>query len=224
MKAYFVTGTDTDVGKTVITQGLIKLAVENGNKACGFKPISAGCEKSLFGLRNQDAEKMMSVSNVDLSYAEVNPIAFEPPIAPHIAAREVGATIELEAVNRAFEKLKATDADTIFVEGAGGWRLPLGGDNYLSDFVVAQQLPVILVVGLKLGCLNHALLTAEAIVKDGLQLAGWVANTLNPDMAYLEQNVEQLISLMPAPCLGFVPQLSVKDSASRYLKISDLAS
>lgn len=218
-QAYFITGTDTDVGKTVITQGLIKQAVESGKRACGFKPVSAGCEKSLFGLRNQDAQKMMAVANVELEYQQVNPIAFEQPIAPHIAAQEQGVTIDLDHIHKVFDEIKKSEAEVVFVEGAGGWRLPLNHSQFLSDFTKQQQLPVILVVGLRLGCLNHALLTAEAIKSDGLALFGWVANTLDPDMPRLEQNVQQLAELIAAPCLGFVPKLSDKDSASRYLKL-----
>ena len=173
--AYFITGTDTDVGKTTIAAGLLYAAREAGLSTVAGKPVASGCEITPQGLRNADALALMAESSVTLTYDEVNPVAFEPPIA--------------------------------LIEGAGGWRVPLSGQDSLSDLAQALDLPVILVVGVRLGCISHALLTAEAIARDGLQLAGWVANIIGPKTARLEENLATLAERLPAPCLGRVPKL-----------------
>lgn len=149
----------------------------------------------------------MAESSVTLTYDEVNPVAFEPPIAPHIAAREAGQVVNVQTLLAPMRHVLAQQADFTLIEGAGGWRVPLSGQDSLSDLAQALDLPVILVVGVRLGCISHALLTAEAIARDGLQLAGWVANIIGPKTARLEENLATLAERLPAPCLGRVPKL-----------------
>lgn len=205
--AYFITGTDTDVGKTTIAAGLLYAAREAGLSTVAGKPVASGCEITPQGLRNADALALMAESSVTLTYDEVNPVAFEPPIAPHIAAREAGQVVNVHTLLAPMRHVLAQQADFTLIEGAGGWRVPLSGQDSLSDLAQALDLPVILVVGVRLGCISHALLTAEAIARDGLQLAGWVANIIGPKTARLEENLATLAERLPAPCLGRVPKL-----------------
>ncbi|MFP3518202.1 dethiobiotin synthase [Pseudomonas sp. SIMBA_077] len=205
--AYFITGTDTDVGKTTIAAGLLYAAREAGLSTIAGKPVASGCDITPAGLRNADALALMAESSVSLSYEQVNPVAFEPPIAPHIAAREAGKVVTVQTLQAPMRHILAQQADFTLIEGAGGWRVPLSGQDSLSDLAIALGLPVILVVGVRLGCISHALLTAEAIARDGLQLAGWVANIIGPKTARLEENLATLAERLPAPCLGRVPKL-----------------
>ena len=205
--AYFITGTDTDVGKTTIAAGLLYAAREAGLSTAAGKPVASGCEMTSKGLRNADALALMAESSVELTYDEVNPFAFEPPIAPHIAAREAGAVVSVQSLLGPMRHILAKNADFTLIEGAGGWRVPLSGQDSLSDLAQRLDLPVILVVGVRLGCISHALLTAEAIARDGLQLAGWVANIIGPKNSRLEENLATLAERLPAPCLGRVPKL-----------------
>ena len=160
------------------------------------------------GLRNSDALALIAQSTVPLPYTQINPYAFAPAIAPHIAAQEAGVELSVAGLYRAAQVILQEQADFILIEGAGGWRVPISATEFLSDFAIALQLPVILVVGVKLGCINHALLTAQAIINDGLELAGWVANVIDPNCARLAENLATLQQLMPAPCLAEVPHLS----------------
>ncbi|MCY7294000.1 dethiobiotin synthase [Alteromonas sp. a30] len=231
MSAFFVTGTDTEVGKTYVSSLLLKMASEQGLRSAGFKPIASGCQQTAKGLENEDALALQKASSIPLNYSEVNPFSFEPAIAPHIAAKQMQVTLSFEAIYQAYLTLKSKQADLLIVEGAGGWRLPLGDGHFLSEFVQHAQLPVILVVGMKLGCLNHAKLTEEAITRDGLQLAGWVANHIDPQMHNQADNLASLHDILDAPCLGVVPHGSVQnsieattntlslDSLSRFQKI-----
>lgn len=205
--AYFITGTDTDVGKTTIAAGLLQAARLAGLSTAAGKPVASGCELSAKGLRNADALALLAQSSLPLSYEEVNPFAFEPAIAPHLAAREAGVGLTVQSLLTPMRHLLAKGADFTLIEGAGGWRVPLADQANLSDLAMALGLPVILVVGVRLGCINHALLTAEAIAQDGLQLAGWVANIIDPKTSRLEENLATLAERLPAPCLGRVPRL-----------------
>ncbi len=205
--AYFITGTDTDVGKTTIAAGLLYAARQAGLSTAAGKPVASGCERGPKGLRNADALALQAQSSLPLSYEEINPIAFEPAIAPHLAAREAGVALTVQSLLLPMRRLLAKGADFTLVEGAGGWRVPLADQDNLSDLAMALDLPVILVVGVRLGCINHALLTAQAIAQDGLQLAGWVANIVDPDTSRLEENLATLAERLPAPCLGKVPRL-----------------
>jgi dethiobiotin synthetase len=188
-----------------------------------MKPIAAGCTDSADGLRNDDAERIRAQASRQRPYAEVNPYAFAPPIAPHIAAQQSGAAIELGRIQRAYQSL-AANADWVLVEGAGGWRVPLGPDLTLADLPKTLELPVLLVVGLRLGCLNHALLSAESILASGLPLRGWVANQVDPDMAAADANLDTLRQRLPAPCIGVVPWLNepMPDHVAEHLDISAL--
>ena len=219
--AFFVTGTDTDVGKTTIAAGLLRAARLAGLSTAAVKPVASGCEDGVDGLRNSDALALLAECSLPLSYAEVNPFAFAPAIAPHLAAREAGVELKVDALATAVQAVLAQQADFTLVEGAGGWRVPLGGQATLADLPVALDLPVILVVGVRLGCISHALLTAEAIARDGLQLAGWVANIIGPKTSRLEENLATLAERLPAPCLGRVPKLKTASaqSVAEYLQL-----
>lgn len=205
--SYFIAGTDTDIGKTTIAAGLLHAARLNGLSTLGAKPVASGCAVTPKGLRNSDALALMAQSSVQMTYDEINPVAFEPAIAPHLAAREADVAISVSSLLAAMRKVLDKGADFTLIEGAGGWRVPLSGQANLSDLAMALKLPVILVVGVRLGAINHALLTAEAIARDGLQLAGWVANIVEPKTARLEENLASLAERLPAPCLGRVPYL-----------------
>lgn len=206
-KAFFVTGTDTDVGKTVVSAGLLAAANAKGFSTAALKPIAAGCEETPDGLRNSDALLLQQTMSLPLSYDEINPIALAPAIAPHIAAAQAGRRIQLAQLAGLCRGALMRGADFTLIEGAGGWRVPLNSREFLSGLAVELKLPVIMVVGMRLGCISHALLTAEAIARDGLTLAGWVANRCVPDMAVHEDNVAAIRNALRAPCLGEVPFL-----------------
>ncbi|WP_372778410.1 dethiobiotin synthase [Litorivivens sp.] len=207
-KKFFVAGTDTEIGKTTIACGLLEAGNQRGWRTLALKPVAAGAEPSEDGPRNDDAIALMQSASVQLSYEQVNPVLFEPPIAPHIAAQQAGRRLTVSQLVGYCRGSLMTPSDLALVEGAGGWRVPLSGRETLAGLAVELQLPVIMVVGMKLGCLNHALLTAEAIRRDGLPLAGWVANTVEKGMSCFDENVETLRQLLPAPCLGVVPGLA----------------
>lgn len=213
MAGYFVTGTDTGVGKTVISLGLMQLLQDQGLRVVGMKPVASGCERTSDGLRNTDALRLQHQSSDMPDYAMVNPYAFEPPIAPHIAAAQAGISIDLETLQKNYQSL-SENADRVIVEGVGGWQVPLSKKASMTDFARLLELPVILVVGIRLGCLNHALLTARAIAADGLRLAGWVANTLPPVSAAMDENISSLKSMINAPLLGVLPALVDSSSAT----------
>lgn len=203
---YFVTGTDTDVGKTCISLGLVEKLKQSGKSVGVMKPISAGCENTEAGLRNSDAVMLQEVSNVELSYETINPYAFEPPIAPHIAAREVNTRVDMETIIKHFHTIQS-QSESVITEGAGGWMVPLNDFQTMADLAAQMALPVIVVVGMRLGCLSHALLTIQAIQKSKLPVAGWVANHIDPDMSRPQENIQTLIEMIDAPLLGEVPFL-----------------
>jgi len=220
-QAYFIAGTDTDVGKTTIAAGLLHAARLQGLSTLGAKPVASGCTVTTKGLRNADAQALIDESTLKLPYEAINPFAFEPAIAPHVAAREAGVALEVPALLQAMRHVLDQGADFTLVEGAGGWRVPLSGHANLSELAIALKLPVILVVGVRLGCINHALLSAEAIARDGLQLAGWVANVIDPRTSRLEENLASLAERLPAPCLGRVPKLkqATADAVAEHLQL-----
>ncbi|CRI59494.1 dethiobiotin synthase [Pseudomonas sp. CCOS 191] len=213
-QAYFVAGTDTDVGKTTIAAGLLHAAMQSGLSTLAAKPVASGCMVTPRGLRNSDALALIDESSIKLPYEAVNPFAFEPAIAPHVAAHEAGVVLSVPVLRDAMQQVLAQHADFTLIEGAGGWRVPLSDHANLSDLAIALKLPVILVVGVRLGCINHALLSAEAIARDGLQLAGWVANIVDPRTSRLEENLSSLAERLPAPCLGRVPWLKQASAAA----------
>lgn len=202
--AYFLTGTDTEIGKTFITCALLHHAAQRGLKAAGIKPVAAGTDAD--GV-NEDVASIRAASNLALPPEIVNPYCFKAAIAPHIAAAEEGVTIDFAPIAAACEHARQL-ADLLIVEGVGGFRVPLGVDRDSADLAVALGLPVILVVGLRLGCINHALLTAEAIAARGLTLAGWVANRIDPAMPRQEENIAALAARLGAPLLGSVPHVA----------------
>lgn len=204
MRGVFVTGTDTGVGKTWVSTILIHALAHAGFKTVGMKPVASGSVPGAEGLRNDDALQLQTAANLSRPYEQVNPYAFAPPIAPHLAAREAGAHIELPRILAAFREL-CTDAQAVVVEGVGGWQVPLGEHWGVPELARALGLPVVLVVGLRLGCLNHARLSADAIMDDGLELAGWVANGVDPDFERRRDNVATLERLIPAPLLAEFP-------------------
>lgn len=228
MAAYFITGTDTDAGKTLITAGLLALARQHGMTTLGLKPVASGCHLDAEGLRNDDALTLQARNHPEVDYATINPFAYAPAIAPHLAARQAGDTLRIGTLAEAMAGPLASGRDLTLIEGAGGWRVPLNDNEDLSDLAGAFQLPVILIVGLRLGCINHARLTAEAIEAQGLRLAGWVANGITSDFDEADDNLATLAHHLPAPCLGRVPHLTdgptdtLPEQAARYLKLPDI--
>jgi dethiobiotin synthetase len=219
-RAFFITGTDTNVGKTLVATGLLAAARTRGLTTVGLKPVAAGCENTAAGLRNADALLLQSVTSLPLMYEQINPVALEAAIAPHIAAQQEKRTLSADRL-AGFCRSSLNQAEFTVVEGAGGWRVPLNPRETMADLVRILRLPVVLVVGVRLGCINHALLTVDAIRYDGLQLAGWVANILDDTMPALAENIESLKQRIPAPCLGVVPLLAdaSADAAALHLDL-----
>jgi len=215
----FVTGTDTEVGKTRISVGLMALLQQQGLKTAGMKPIASGCDWIDGEWKNEDALAMITQSDVTLPYTMINPYAFEPAIAPHIAAKQAEVSICLNTIKKCYQQIKQ-QADAVVVEGAGGWLVPLNDDDTMADLALKLDLPVVLVVAIKLGCINHALLTVESIQQKGLKLAGWVANHLDTQ-PQSDAMIETLTQRIDAPCLGVVPCLETKKSAHLFLTESD---
>lgn len=222
-RTYFVTGTDTEVGKTAVSCALLHAAAEQGLRTAAVKPVAAGCDEDG---RNEDAIALMQAMTEELDYAQVNPVALHEAIAPHIAAEREGKRPQADRLAGLCRGVMLGGADFVLVEGAGGWRVPLNARETLADLAVQLQVEVILVVAMRLGCINHALLSAEAIARDGLRLAGWVANQPGPRMACHEENLDTLQRLLPAPLLGEVPLMSPWDpeKAASLLSIQCLAS
>ena len=200
-QGFFVTGTDTGVGKTRVAVALLTALVQAGRRAVGMKPVAAGCELRDGQLVNGDALALLAAGNVAASYGEVNPYAFRPAIAPHVAARQAGVAIDRARIDESRRRL-ALRADYVVVEGAGGWLVPLGPDATMADVARDFAYPVILVVGMRLGCINHALLTAQAIAASGLELAGWVANDAGPAMPERAASVTAIAERLAAPCVA----------------------
>jgi dethiobiotin synthetase len=219
--ACFVTGTDTEIGKTLISSAILHKLVQQGVRACGMKPIAAGAEERNGELHNEDAAMLREAGNVHLPQSITTPYMLREPCAPHIAASLEGVTIEPVPIMTAYaEILGASDATV--VEGVGGFCVPFSDDFDSAGLAVQLGLPVIMVVGLRLGCISHALLTAEAIVSRGLVLAGWVANQVDPDMRFADENVTALEARLPAPLLGRVPRLDNPSAAlaAAYIELA----
>ena len=212
-RALFVTGTDTGVGKTLIAAALLRGLRERGLRVTGMKPIASGCRETPEGIVNDDALALIAEMSEHAPYRIVNPYAFVPAIAPHVAAVEAGTRIDLRELERAY-RILAGLAEIVVIEGAGGWLTPLDEKHALADFVKRVKADVILVVGLRLGCLNHALLTAQAIGHSGLKLAGWVGNGIDPQFERASDNVRALQERLKAPLLGIVPHRSSPDAAT----------
>jgi dethiobiotin synthetase len=218
-RGIFITGTDTGVGKTVVAAGLVRLAASHGVRVVGLKPVASGADPTPGGLRNDDALALAAAGSVRLPYELSNPLCFEPAIAPHIAAAEAGVTIPVAGLVEWYGRATA-DADLAIVEGAGGWRVPLQPEGFLSDLPEQLGLDVILVVGLRLGCLSHARLTAEAIAHSGrCRLLGWIGNRIDPGLARLDDNLASLGRLLGSPPLAVIPPLGSPsaETAARHL-------
>lgn len=210
MKGFFVTGTDTAVGKTLVSVSLISALQQQGKTVIGMKPIASGCEQTAAGLRNDDALQLQAQADIKVPYEQINPYAFEPAIAPHLAAEKVGVNINIDKLHTAFENLGA-QADAIIVEGAGGWLVPINKTHTMADLAVSLGLPIVLVVEIKLGCINHALLTVAAIEASGLSLHGWVANTIY-EITESDAIIESLNALISAPCLAKIKPLKTGEA------------
>ena len=203
-KGIFVTAIDTEAGKTVVSTGLAEAWRALEKTVAVMKPVASGCERTEQGLRNDDAQRLIAASGSSLPYELVNPYAFEAPVAPHIAAESAGAEIEIAVIESAFSQVQAT-ADRVVVEGVGGWMVPINATQTMADVAQAMGLPVVLVVAVRLGCLNHALLTAAAIRRSGLPLCGWVANRLDCGCLQVEENIAALQDRLDAPLLADLP-------------------
>jgi dethiobiotin synthetase len=213
---YFVTGTDTHVGKTLISCALLHGFAAQDKRVVGMKPVAAGCNNDG---QNEDVVQLRAASNVEVSYELTNPYCFLPAIAPHLAAQQVGIEIQLPLIVAAYQKL-AAQAEVIIVEGVGGLCVPLNAQQESADMLKALGLPIILVVGIRLGCLNHALLTVEAINARGLTLAAWVANIIDENMPHWEENIAALQQRIAAPLLGIVPFLPNVDARVASSKLA----
>ena len=217
---WFITGTDTGVGKTLVSRLLLEALEHAGQFAVGMKPVASGCRATDAGWRSDDALELMAASGASVAYADVNPYALAAACAPHIAAHEMGMEIQLEKILTSFQRLQQK-SPWVVVEGVGGWMVPLGERLTMADVARALRLPVILVVGLRLGCLNHALLTVEAIRRADIPLAGWVANQIDPAMTHVPENIATLETKIPAPLLARFPYRSPpngEDGSCRFSK------
>jgi len=203
-RSLFITGTDTGVGKTVVAAALIRALVREGLRVAAMKPVAAGAELTAHGLRNADALLLAGAANVTVEYERVNPYCFAPPIAPHIAAHEAGSVIDTALLRECFEEL-ADRSDCVVVEGAGGWLAPISATQTMADVAAALALPVVLVVALKLGCLNHALLSARALASYNARLAGWIGNCVEPAFDRAADNIADLTLRLQAPAAAIVP-------------------
>ena len=211
-RGVFITGTDTEVGKTFVATALVRSLAAAGLRIGVMKPVAAGADVTPEGLRNPDALALMAAANVQAPYETVNPYCLSLPASPHIAAAKAGIRIEMDPIVRAFDEL-ARGADLVVAEGAGGWMTPLNDTDTMADLAVALDLPVILVVGLRLGCLNHALLTAQAIEARGLRFAGWIGNYLSPRFEHADENIATLEARIAAPRLEILPFQARTDAA-----------
>ena len=212
----FVAGTDTGIGKTHASCALLHALRAAGRDAVGMKPVASGCEETGDGLRNEDALALQAAGPAGVPYAAINPLSLRAPLSPHLAAARDGVEVTLPPLTAAFDQLRARHAPVV-VEGVGGWMVPLAPGLMAPALAQAWELPVILVVGLRLGCLNHAMLSARAIAADGCRLLGWIGNCIDPTMEAVEENLATLREQLPAPCLGVLPHGGSPASAARHL-------
>ena len=209
-RSLYVTGTDTGVGKTVASAALLQRVHAAGRSAVGMKPVASGCERTADGWRNDDALRLQAASDPRPAYDDINPYALEAATAPQLAARAMGVGVELARIGSAHDRLLA-QADVVVVEGVGGWAAPLDDGLDQSTLAAMLDLPVVLVIGLRLGCLSHARLTARAVEMDGLSLIGWIGSSVDPDFSERDEYVELLRDALPAPCLGVLPHAASPD-------------
>lgn len=207
-KAYFITGTDTGVGKTWATVALMRYFKRQGQSVIGMKPVAAGCELIDGQLKNEDALLLQENASVLLDYSDINPYAFEMPVSPHLAA--IDETVQLNELVKAFNKIK-DKADVVIVEGAGGWLAPLSAEHDIADLASTLKIPVIMVVAIRLGCINHARLTFQAIQTSGVECAGWLAMCIDNDMLKQSENISTIKDKITVPLLGVLPYEKGKD-------------
>lgn len=218
---YFITGTDTEIGKTFTTSALLRAFAKQGNSTLGLKPIASGAEENDGVLHNEDVDSLVAASSVKAPQEIVVPYLMRTPAAPHIVAAVENVKMDVQHIVSCYQQAQQL-ADVVLVEGVGGFCVPLDDETSTVDLAQALALPIILVVGMRLGCINHALLTAQAIKASGLRLAGWVANTVDTDMKFFEENVQTLKQRLDAPCLAVMPRLAVNEieQASQYLDLN----
>ena len=218
---YFITGTDTEIGKTFTTSALLRAFAKQGNSTLGMKPIASGAEEIDGILHNEDVDSLVAASSVKAPQEIVVPYLMRTPAAPHIVAAVENVEMNVQHIASCYQQAQQL-ADVVLVEGVGGFFVPLDDETSTVDLAQRLALPVILVVGMRLGCINHALLTAQAIKASGLRLAGWVANTVDTDMKFFEENVQALKQRLDAPCLAVMPRLAVNEieQASQYLDLN----
>jgi dethiobiotin synthetase len=214
-RGWFVTGTDTGIGKSLASATLLHALRVRGLRAVGMKPLASGCESTSQGWRNEDALALQAASDPRPAYDDVNPFALPNPLAPELAAADAGIRVTLAPIVSAFERLSG-QADAVVVEGVGGWAAPLSAELDQADLARALDLPVVLVVGLRLGCINHARLSVQAIQADGVQLLGWIANDIDPAMARSDENFELLKQRLPVACWGRLPFREKPDPAQLW--------
>lgn len=219
MKGLFITGTDTGIGKTHVASAVVAALHLRGLRTSVMKPIASGCESTEEGLRNEDALQLMSLASIDQTYADVNPYAFAPAIAPHLAAEQAGVRIDLDEIHRSYTR-NLLHSDICVVEGVGGWLVPINEDETVADLAALLQLPILLVVGMRLGCINHALLTIEQIEREDLPIAGWVANIIDPKMDCLDDNIQALQQRIPYPMWGVLPHIEHPNFLSLSQKLN----
>lgn len=206
MKSIFITGTDTDIGKTYVTTRLLKQFNAENYTTFGIKPIASGCQRNNSDdLLNDDALALQAAASLQQPYPMVNPIALEAPIAPHLAAKQMGIQLSAKDVSKTITDSIQSSVDINIIEGVGGWMVPLNEHTLFSEVITALNIPVILVVGIKLGCLNHAILTSQQIIQQKAHLVGWIANCLEPNTLVPQENIQTLKQWIPAPCLGVTP-------------------
>lgn len=224
MFSVYVTGTDTGIGKTLASTALLYVLRNHGLRAVGMKPVASGCEQVDGQWRNADALALIAASDPQPAYADLNPYALPLPLAPELAAHDAGVVVTLQELIFAHAQV-ASQADALVVEGVGGWAAPLSASLMQADFVHLLRMPVVLVVGMRLGCINHALLSARAIAADGAHLAGWIASQVDPGMERVEDNLRMLRERLPAPCWGVLPHVVKPDpvAMASYLRIPMLA-
>lgn len=201
----FIASTDTDIGKTYVACHLLRQAARAGKRTLGIKPIASGCYEQDGELINHDAEQLRAASSVACARNVLNPIRLAPPVSPHIAAEQSGTTLNTQSLLECIQPALAHPADLYLIEGAGGWHAPLNTQETYADFVKLAKLPVLLVVGMKLGCLNHALLTYQSMQFDNIECIGWIANCIDPNMRSLKENIDTLKARLNAPLWEILP-------------------
>ena len=221
-KIFFVTGTDTDSGKTFVSCSILCAAQGQGYSTAAIKPVAAGVSNSSQGLQNEDVIALAEHCSLPLTLSDINPVCFKDPIAPHIAAGREGITLNAGNIAEQCQKIISMQADLTLIEGAGGWKVPLSEQETMADIAKTLGIPVILIVGMRLGCLNHALLTAQSILADGVSLVGWIANQIDPEMSVYQENLSTLVNIMPAPMLAEIPQLDDEDGVSQASQFIDV--